>query len=237
VDKCSSKTKSAKQKTNQLALANYLETDVAIKVTQGSKLLQSIPQRPKQDNLYVWPWMCIVVNIVCHIELTRFISRFQVEVVDFLKAAILKFSNDWKAFANCITVEQSFKSDHCDAHKTHLGSKSNCYGWCAPAAHYEVEGPIGDFLRSKGQLRAIFDITKELAKNTNTVVANLTNQIEMTNYNLYELQSRLNEKIMSLNRMLKEQHAKQCFSTRFVLVISYHICAYYQTTNTHKQRK
>ena len=203
MDKCSSKTKSAKQKTNQLALANYLETDVATKVTQGPKLLQSVPQRPKQENLYVWPWMCTVVNIVCHIELTRFISRFQVEVVDFLKAAILKFSNDWKACANCITVEQSFKSDHCDAQKTYLGPKSNCYGWCAHAADYEAEGPIGDFLHSKVQLRAFSNIEKELAQNTNTVVAHITNQIEMTNYNLYELQSRLNEKTMSLNRMLK----------------------------------
>ncbi len=46
--KCSSKTKSAKQKANQLSLANYLETDLATKVTQGPKSLQYVPQRPKQ---------------------------------------------------------------------------------------------------------------------------------------------------------------------------------------------
>ena len=64
--KCSSKTKSVKQKANHLALENYLETNLASKVTQGLKLLQYVPQRPKQDDLYVWPLMGIVVNIVCH---------------------------------------------------------------------------------------------------------------------------------------------------------------------------
>ncbi|GMY32104.1 factor of DNA methylation 1-like [Fagus crenata] len=221
-----SANRSAKQKANHLALAKYLETDLASEVDQIKNpiLPQPVAQPPKQEDLYVWPWMGIISNIVCTKEnedtllgtehwLTRF-KRFQpVEVVVFpdehrMGQAIVKFSQDWKGFMNCSEFEKLFETEHrgkkdWHAQKTHLGS--NCYGWCARADDYDSQGPIGEFLRIKGQLRTVSDIDREAAQSRNHVVANLANEIDITNENLNELQYKYNEKTMSLSRMLEEK--------------------------------
>lgn len=222
-----SANRSAKQKANHLALAKYLETDLAGEVdqTQRPVLPQPVAPLPKLDDLYVWPWMGIVVNIVCTNEnkdillgsehwLTRFRKFQPVEIVVFLDEkdlmgqAIVKFSNDWRGFMNCAEFEKLFEIEHhgkkeWNAQKTNLGP--NCYGWCARADDYDAEGPIGDFLRNKGQLRTVSDIDREAAQSRNNVVADLANEIDITNENLNELQYKYNEKTMSLSRMLEEK--------------------------------
>ncbi|KAF3943178.1 hypothetical protein CMV_030234 [Castanea mollissima] len=191
-----SANRSAKQKANHLALAKYLETDLAGEVdqTQRPVLPQPVAPLPKLDDLF---------------------RRFQpVEIVvfpdekDLMGQAIVKFSNDWRGFMNCAEFEKLFEIEHrgkkeWNAQKTNLGS--NCYGWCARADDYDAEGPIGDFLRNKGQLRTVSDIDREAAQSRNNVVADLANEIDITNENLNELQYKYNEKTMSLSRMLEEK--------------------------------
>ncbi|XP_062176533.1 factor of DNA methylation 1-like [Alnus glutinosa] len=222
-----SANRSAKQKANHLALAKYLENELASEVDQTQCPILPIPvtQPPKQDDLYVWPWMGIIVNIVCNQRdretfhgseywLKRFSKFKPLEVNifsdenDLNAQAIVKFNNDWNGFMNATEFEKSFETEHCskkdwNERKTHLGS--NTYGWCARADDYDAEGPIGDFLRNKGQLRTVSDIVKEAAQTRNNVVANLANEIDITNENLNELQYKYNEKTMSLSRMLLEK--------------------------------
>ncbi|KAK9988501.1 hypothetical protein SO802_028740 [Lithocarpus litseifolius] len=207
--------KSAKQKANHLALSKYLETDLASEADQTQRpiLPQPIAPPPKLDDLYVWPWMGILVNIVCSNKdillvteqlLTRF-RRFQpVEIVFFsdeedqIGQAIVKFSNDWKGFMNCSEFEKFFETEHCGkkewyAQKIH-GHK--CYGWCARADDYEAQGAI---------VKNSIDIDRESAQNRNNVVAKLANKINITNENLNEIEYKYNEKTMTLSRMLEEK--------------------------------
>ncbi|KAM3694973.1 hypothetical protein ACB098_07G094600 [Castanea mollissima] len=216
--------KSAKQKANHLALSKYLETDLASEADQTQRpiLPQPVAPPPKLDDLYVWPWMGILVNIVCsnkdillgteHLS-TRFRKFEPVEVVVFsdekdqIGQAIVKFTNDWKGFMNCSEFEKFFETEHCGkkewyAQKIH-GRK--CYGWCARADDYEAQGAIGDFLRRKGQLKTVSDIDREAAQNRNNVVAKLANKINITNENLNEIEYKYNEKTMTLSRMLEEK--------------------------------
>ncbi|XP_023919586.2 factor of DNA methylation 1 isoform X2 [Quercus suber] len=216
--------KSAKQKANHLALSKYLETDLASEADQTQRpiLPQPVAPPPKLDDLYVWPWMGILVNIVFSNKdillvteqlLTRF-RRFQpVDIVVFsdeedqIGQAIVKFSNDWKGFMNCSEFEKFFETEHCGKKEWHAqkihGRK--CYGWCARADDYEAEGVIGDFLHRNGQLRTVSDIDREAAQNRNNVVAKLANKINITNENLNEIEYKYNEKTMTLSRMLEEK--------------------------------
>ncbi|XP_059441528.1 factor of DNA methylation 1-like [Corylus avellana] len=222
-----SANRSAKQKANHLALAKYLETDLANEVdqTQVPILPQPLTQPPNQDEIYVWPWMGIIVNIVCEPGDTKTVhcSEYWLKRFDKFKPlgvhvfsdeddlnaqAVVEFNNDWNGFMNATEFEKSFVTEHCSkkdwsTRKTHLGSDT--YGWRACADDYDAEGPIGDFLRNKGQLRTVSDIVQEAAHTRNNVLENLANKIDITIETLNELHNQYNEKTMSLSRMLVEK--------------------------------
>ncbi|XVF24677.1 hypothetical protein REPUB_Repub13aG0148000 [Reevesia pubescens] len=224
-----SANRSAKQKANHLALAMYLENYLAGEVDQT--LLPTIPQAsvnqppPDQTDLYVWPWMGIIMNIVAESKnidalhdqgywLKRFAKYKPLDVqcfwneADLTGQAILGFNSDWNGFVNATELEKAFESEHhskkhWNEQQTQLGT--NIYGWCARADDYYSNGPIGEYLRKVGKLQTISDIVQEAAQDRNNVVANLTTRIDLTNENLEELQYKYNETTMSLSRMLEEK--------------------------------
>ncbi|KAK9281822.1 hypothetical protein L1049_004728 [Liquidambar formosana] len=222
-----SANRSAKQKANHLALAKYLETDLATESDQTPRAVEPEPvtQPPEQDDRFVWPWTGIIVNIATERKngksvdddgywLKKFSKYRPLEVQTFWNdqeqaaQAIVKFNNDWTGFMNATEFEKSFETDHCskrewDAQKGQPGS--NIYGWVARADDYHSKGPIGDYLCKIGKLRTISDIVQEAAQDRNNVVANLANEIDIKNENLDELQYKYNEKSMSLSRMLEEK--------------------------------
>ncbi|KAJ0076446.1 hypothetical protein Patl1_34715 [Pistacia atlantica] len=61
-----SANRNAKQKANHLALAKYLEIDLAGETdqTQASVVSKPVNRTPEQEDTYVWPWMGIIVNIL-----------------------------------------------------------------------------------------------------------------------------------------------------------------------------
>ncbi|GMN49905.1 hypothetical protein TIFTF001_019061 [Ficus carica] len=223
-----SANRSAKQKANHLALAKYLEVDLASEAAQAQLPVvpRPVSQHPEQDNLYVWPWTGIIVNIATggtggssFPDSRHWLDKFakykpkRVETFwngkDLTSEAIIEFEGDWNGFMYATQFEKTLESDGRskkswkDALETRRGS--SIYGWCARADDYNSQGPIGEYLRQKGKLTTISDIDREAAQNKNIVVANLANKIDMTNENLDELQYKYNEKTMSLSRMLEEK--------------------------------
>ncbi|KAL9462958.1 hypothetical protein AB3S75_000878 [Citrus x aurantiifolia] len=193
-----SANRSAKQKANHLALAKYLEVDLAggVDKPQRPVLPQPVNQNPEQEDLYVWPWMGIIVNIVMETKdrgsfldsgywLKRFAVFKPVEVRIFWNEenptaqAVVKFNKDWNGFMQASEFEKAFDADH--------------------------QGPIGEYLRQEGKLRTVSDIVQEAAQSKNHVVAHLASKIDMKNEDLSELQCKFNETTMSLSRMLEEK--------------------------------
>lgn len=82
---------------------------------------------------------------------------------------------------------------------------SGIYGWFARADDYHAEGKIGDYLRQKGELKTLSDIVNEAKQDKETLVGKLANEIDMNNQTLDEMQSKFNEKTLSLSRMLEEK--------------------------------
>lgn len=222
-----SANRSAKQKANHLALAKYLEVDLAggVDKPQRPVLPQPINQNPEQEDLYVWPWMGIIVNIVMETKdrgsfldsgywLKRFAVFKPVEVRIFWNEenptaqAVVKFNNDWNGFMQASEFEKAFDADH--QGKRHWIARKESpglriYGWFARADDNTSEGPIGEYLRQEGKLRTVSDIVQEAAQSKNHVVAHLASKIDMKNEDLSELQCKFNETTMSLSRMLEEK--------------------------------
>lgn len=222
-----SANRSAKQKANHLALAKYLETDLASESDQAPRAVEPKPvtRTQEQDDLFVWPWTGIITNIVTEQKngndlgdsaywLKKFSKHKPLEVhtfwndMDQTALAIVRFNNDWTGFMNATAFEKAFEADRhskkeWNVQKQHPGS--NIYGWVARADDYISEGPVGEYLRKTGELKTISDIVEAAKQDRNTIVANLANEIDLKNENLDELQYKYNEKSMSLSRMLEEK--------------------------------
>ncbi|KAJ7975729.1 factor of DNA methylation 1-like [Quillaja saponaria] len=218
-----SANRSAKQKAYHLALAKFLETDLASEAEQIQRPTLPPPVNPtvEQNDLYVWPWTGIIVNIknepkdnVSGYLLKRFSKYRPLDIRTFLNKddltiqAVVEFNNDWNGFVNATDFEKTFDAEH-HGKKNWVSGKSNpssnIFGWFARADDYDSAGPIGEYLRKKGKLRTISDIVQEASESRNTVVANLANEIDLTIENLNKIQYQYNEKTMSLSRMLEEK--------------------------------
>ncbi|KAK3021815.1 hypothetical protein RJ639_047170 [Escallonia herrerae] len=218
-----STNRSAKQKANHLALAKYLETDLANAVEKSQVAGPApIAQQSEQNELYCWPWTGIIVNIVSKLTnekvvgskgywLKRFSRHKPVDVEIYWDdqertgQAVVQFDNDGIGFKNAMEFEKSFESDHCskkewNEQKSQLGP--NLYGWLARADDYSSEGPLGEYLRMKGELKTITNLVQEATQDRNNIVANLANEIDQKNENLDDL---YNEKTMSLARLIEEK--------------------------------
>ncbi|KAJ1410044.1 Zinc finger-XS domain [Sesbania bispinosa] len=176
-----SANRSAKQKANHLALARYLETDLASEAEQiqHSTLPQPVNQPLQQDDLYVWPWTGIIVNMKSKLHdsgywLKEFAKYRPVGVHIFLIDGDQTAQADWNS--------------------RKLLAGSDIYGWVAREDDYNCGGPIGEYLRNKGRLRTISDIVQEASESRNSIVANLANEIDITNESLDEMQYKYNEK-------------------------------------------
>ncbi|CAG7869044.1 unnamed protein product [Brassica rapa] len=225
-----SASRSAKQKANHLALARYLQNELA----GDAEPLPRPPPVPPQLNeseakpgeVYVWPWMGIIVSPLketddkealldsaCWLkELSRFkpveVHAFWVEQ-GLIVGVVAKFNSDWSGFASATELEKEFESIGCSkkewVEKRGGGSVSKAYGWCARAEDYHSEGPIGEYLSKEGKLRTVSDISQEKAQDRNSVLEQLSDIIAMTNEDLNKVQYSYNKTAMSLKRVLDEK--------------------------------
>ncbi|XP_062089971.1 factor of DNA methylation 1 [Humulus lupulus] len=223
-----SANRSAKQKANHLALANYLQAELAKEPDHTQQLVipRPVPQHTEEVELYVWPWTGIVVNIVSEGKgeltfpdsdhwLAKFAKYKPSKVQTFWNGkdptaeVIIEFDGDWNGFMSASEFEKKFEKDGFS--KKHwinapeMCRGANIYGWCARAGDYNSEGQIGEYLRKKGKLTTISAIVNEATQNRINVVADLANKIDMTNEDLDELQYKYNEKTMSLSRILEDK--------------------------------
>lgn len=216
--------RSAKQKAIHLALARYLEVDMGFGSAQNSGAAEPEPQPIEQkEEVYCWPWIGVVVNIVDDGKAGKQLadggfwmktfSKYKplgVEVFhdeqEQIVQAVVHFEKEWTGFKNAGDFEKSFQAGR-HGKKEWIADKENLssgiYGWFARADDYHAEGQMGDYLRKNCELRTIADVM-QMGKQ-DEIVVDLANQIDLKNQNLDEMQSKVNEKAMSLSRMLEEK--------------------------------
>ncbi|XP_010459126.1 PREDICTED: factor of DNA methylation 1 [Camelina sativa] len=225
-----SATRSAKQKANHLALAKFLENELAAHAEPVPRPPPVPPQfeetvEPNPRDVYVWPWMGIVLNPLTATDdkealldseywlnrLSKFkpveVNAFLVEQ-DSIVGVIAKFTSDWGGFACATELEKEFENQgHSKKEWTERSgdSESKAYGWCARAQDYYSQGPIGEYLSREGKLRTVSDISQEKEQDRNIVLDELTKMIAMTNDDLSKVQYSYHRTAMSLQRVLDEK--------------------------------
>ncbi|KAJ9559508.1 hypothetical protein OSB04_004668 [Centaurea solstitialis] len=205
----------------------YLQKELADEAEQLPKAAAPPPVAPtsEENDLFCLPWTAIVVNIVKDPEsgndvesteywMNRF-SKYKPEVVEILwddqnqKAqALVRFNNDWIGFKNAMEFEKAFEASRYSKKEwvaAENPSSSSIYGWLARSSDFESQGPIGDYLRTKRQLKRFADIVYEKVETRNKAVVELATEIDMRNENLDDLQTKYNQTNMSLSRMLEEK--------------------------------
>ncbi|CAI0411887.1 unnamed protein product [Linum tenue] len=213
-------SRSGKQKANHLALAKYLEIDLADLADET--LTRPLPQvtnpSSDQEDKFAWPWMGIVMNMSGQEEndyWSRTFAKYKPAKVHVLwnenhqaSQAVLHFDSDWNGFTKATDFEKAFES-HRHGKKDWKAREndpgSSFYGWCARSDDYNSDGPVGEYLRKETKLTTISGIVQETNQNRNTVVAGLTEEIAKTNQDLDKLQSMYNENAMTLSRTLEEK--------------------------------
>ncbi|KAF8094521.1 hypothetical protein N665_0360s0025 [Sinapis alba] len=179
-------SRSAKQKANHLALAKYLENELAGDAEPLPRPILPLlnETEAKLGDVYVWPWMGIV-------------------------GVVAEFNSDWSGFASATELEKEFEREGCSkkewTQKRGGGSESKAYGWCARAEDYNSEGPIGEYLTKEGKLRTVSDISQEKAQDRNIVLEELSDIIALANEDLNKVKYSYNETAMSLQRVLDEK--------------------------------
>ncbi|XP_048499991.1 factor of DNA methylation 1 [Beta vulgaris subsp. vulgaris] len=218
--------RSAIQKATHLALARYLEVDLGFGSVQASQPAEPKPQPDEpEEELLCWPWIGIIVNIMNEAEIGKQLADSEFWMKTFSKykplgvevfqdeeeqtaKAIVQFEKELNGYKNAHDFEKSFEAD-LHSKKDWIASGGNVgshiYGWRARADDYNAKGKIGEYLRKNTELKTFSEIIRKGKQGIETIVVSLANEIDMQNQNLVEMQSMVNEKSMSLNRMLEEK--------------------------------
>ncbi|GJZ22939.1 factor of DNA methylation 1-like protein, partial [Tanacetum coccineum] len=221
-----SSNRSAKQKANHLALALYLENELANEAEQPLNVACLIPEvpRPKETEMFCWPWTGIVVNIVKEADSVKDVENAEYWMERFMKykpesveiawddrrqsaQALVRFNSDWIGFNDACAFEKAFAAAHhskTEWNASENSSGSSVYAWLARATDFQSQGPIGDYLRAKTELKTVSDLEKETVKTRNKQVVELASELDLANENIDNWQIRCNQNHMTMSRMLKE---------------------------------
>ncbi|CAL4943123.1 unnamed protein product [Urochloa decumbens] len=208
----------ARERAAHLALAMYLESDLASS-SEKSLQLAVVPKHVKNEqDQCVWPWMGILVALPPWLtdkdRLRQQFSQFRpLEVAilgnpkDQITCAIVEFAKDWSGFDNAITFETHFiqeKYGKADWNKVNC-RRGYPYGWLARFDDYHSPGPIGEHLRKNGGLRSVGDWEREGQEEIESCITNYVCQIEEKNEHIRKLEQKNNQKAMELRRVMEEE--------------------------------
>ncbi|KVI04905.1 putative domain XH [Cynara cardunculus var. scolymus] len=228
VGKSDSQKRSKTDKANHLALAKYLEKDIA----EASDLSQ-----PKNevdhladhdgDEMFVWPWKGIVVNLPIELIDGRYIGRSGSNMRDDLTmrrfnpmrvhplwnfrghsgSAVVEFRKDWTGFNNAVSFEKAYEAEHHGKKdwKENNDPKSGIYGWVARADDYRSDNIVGEHLRKIADLRTVSDIMAEEDYRAVKLMSNLTNVIEVKKRHFEEMETKYMETENTLSKLIAEK--------------------------------
>ncbi|KAF8397479.1 hypothetical protein HHK36_016396 [Tetracentron sinense] len=223
-----SQNRSVKQKANHLALLKYLEIDLAAVGDPSQRKEETLPPTGHDhDELFVWPWTGIAVNLPTELKDGIYVGDSGSKLKDQLArkgfnptkvrplwncqghsgSAIVEFTKDWPGFNNAMSFEKAFEADRQGKSDWHVNKHrgSGIYAWVARHEDYISTCIIGDNLRKIGDLKTISDIMVEDARKTKKLLSILTNVIEVKNKHLKEIECKFNETASSLNKLMAEK--------------------------------
>nr|GEU90434.1 uncharacterized protein [Tanacetum cinerariifolium] len=232
VGKSDSQKRSVKVKADHLALVKYLERDIT-KASSSSQAKDDTgvdadvedPTKHDGDEMFVWPWKGIVVNLPIEFKDGRYVGKSGSNMRDILTmrgfnptrvvplwnfrghsgTAVVEFSKDWAGFKNAMSFEKAYEADHRGKRDWKVyNDKDEIYGWVARSEEYNALNIIGEHLRKIGDLRTISDLMAEEDRKADKLKSNLTYVIEGKKRQEEEMENRFAETESSLSKLMAE---------------------------------
>ncbi|VFQ74500.1 unnamed protein product [Cuscuta campestris] len=182
VGNCYSKKRTEIDKAIHIALAKYLEGHITTGAGPSKPPLQ-VDANNESDEIFVWPWVGIIVNIPTRFNDGRYEGDSGSELRDQLESrgldltrvrplwnsqghsgsAIVEFHKDWSGFINAMSFERHFEANDHGRNNwmSKNGTESDLYAWVARADDYNSNNIVGEDIRMFGDLRNLSDIMKE----------------------------------------------------------------------------
>lgn len=225
---CFSKYRTAEDKANHRALAKYLNNTTSGDAgpSQPSGEVDALVDQD-HDQMFVWPWIGIVVNIPTDLKDGRYVGESGSKLRDQLTrrgfnptrvrplwnyqghsgTAVVEFHKDWSGFNNAMSFEKFYEANQHGKLNwmAENDKKSDLYAWVARADDFNSNNIVGEHLRKIGDLRTISDMMEEEARKTNKLVGNLTNAIEAKQKHLLEMENKFIETENSLRQLIVEK--------------------------------
>ncbi|XP_071706181.1 protein INVOLVED IN DE NOVO 2-like [Rutidosis leptorrhynchoides] len=227
VGKSDSQKRNPRDKANHLALVKFLENNSS-ETTSGSKPKEKVNHLSEHDGdeMFVWPWKGIVVNLPTELKDGRYVGKSGSNMRDHLTArgfnptrvhplwnyrghsgcAVVEFNKGWDGFNNAMSFEKAYEAEHRGKRDWKVNNDAKfIYGWVARADDFKALNIIGEHLRKIGDLRTVSDIMAEEDRKANTLVSNLTSVIESKKRNFEEMESKFVETENSLSKLIAEK--------------------------------
>ncbi|KAG9442554.1 hypothetical protein H6P81_018408 [Aristolochia fimbriata] len=225
-----SSTRKSSERAKHLALAKFLREDLGEgRAAEKAGVMQEKPSAPRNDELYVYPWMGILVNVPTEIGKDgkrvgasgsklrdKFCKCNPVRVIPLWNyhghtgAAIVEFRKDWSGFSDGVEFERSFAAtQHGKKQWNQQKVDGLLYGWLARADDFNSSGSIGNHLRGAGDLKTITDLEEEGTRKTGKLVENLTNEIEAKTKKVKEWQCMYHEILSNRDSIVQKNNEER----------------------------
>ncbi|RHN75995.1 putative XS domain-containing protein [Medicago truncatula] len=214
----------ASDKSVNLSIAN--EKSLVMNVAKGQ--LDSVNF---DDELFVWPWMVILKNIVTDFnpKSRKYYGKNHKQIKEELimkgfhpmkvtapwnhqgqtPFAIVEFGREWDGFHNAMMLERGFQAEHCGK-RDYLGlweqeRGDRLFGWMARRDDYNVKDIVGKHLQEKGDLKTVSGKEAEDNRKAKKLVSGLENTLKRKTEELEQTASKYDEANVSLRKAMEQK--------------------------------
>ncbi|CAI8592332.1 unnamed protein product [Vicia faba] len=182
-----------------------------------------------EDELFVWPWMVVLANIVTKFDPNsrKYIGKSNKKIKEELfekgfqpldvttlwnksgqtQFVIVEFGKEWDAFSSALMLERSFEAEHCGKRDylglTERGDK--LFGWMARCDDYNFRNIVGNHLRENGDLKTVSGKEAEDNRKALKLVSGLANTLKQKNKELEQTASKYDEANVFLKRVMGQK--------------------------------
>jgi hypothetical protein len=217
----------ASDKSINFSITN--EKSLVKNVAKGS--LVNVNLGDDDDELFVYPWMVILKNIVTGFnpKSRKYVAKDPTKIKEELimkgfhpmkvtalwnlhgqlPFAIVEFGGQWDGFHNAMKLERSFLAEHCGK-RDYLGLRKQergdrLFGWMARRDDYDIKDIVGKHLQEKGDLKTVSGKEAEDNRKANKLVSGLENTLKLKTNELEQTTSKHHEAKVSLRKVMEQK--------------------------------
>ncbi|PIN06754.1 hypothetical protein CDL12_20697 [Handroanthus impetiginosus] len=217
-----------KDRGRHLALLKYIEKEINGKNSSEIKTEDNdIDGSSALNELFVWPWMGVVVNIPVQWKDGRYVGESGSKLRDELTKkgfnpvrvhplwnhkghtgyAIVEFRNECLGLSDALRFEKAYEVNH-QGKRDYFGGEETgdeLYCWVAREDDFHAKNAIGDHLQKHGDLKTIAQYQEEERSKNGRLVSSLTNTIEIKNMRIIEMETKYKETSISLSSLISQK--------------------------------